>query len=103
MAFYPQTNSQTKRQNSIMEAYLRAFINWEQNDWARFLAMAEFTYNNANNASIGHTSFEFNCGFHPQISFKDNINLYLKSRFADKLANKLRELINICQQNLLYT
>ncbi len=25
--FYPQTNSQTKRQNSIIEAYLRAFVN----------------------------------------------------------------------------
>ena len=31
-AFYPQTNGQTKRQNSTMEAYLQAFINFEQND-----------------------------------------------------------------------
>ena len=31
-AFHLQTNSQTKRQNSTMEAYLRAFVNWEQND-----------------------------------------------------------------------
>ena len=28
-AFYPQTDGQTKRQNSIMEAYLWAFINFE--------------------------------------------------------------------------
>ncbi len=25
--FYPQTNNQTKRQNNMMEAYLRAFVN----------------------------------------------------------------------------
>ena len=31
-AFYPQTHSQTERQNSTMEAYLRAFVNFEQND-----------------------------------------------------------------------
>ncbi len=30
--FYPQINGQTERQNSTMEAYLRAFISWEQND-----------------------------------------------------------------------
>ena len=65
MAFHPQTNGQTERQNSTMEAYLRAFVNWEQNDWARLLPMAEFAYNNAKNASTGYTPFKLNYGFHP--------------------------------------
>ena len=56
-AFHPQTDGQTERQNSTMEAYLRAFVNFEQNDWARLLPMAEFAYNNAKNASTGHTFF----------------------------------------------
>ena len=54
-AFHPQTDGQTERQNSTMEAYLRAFVNFEQNDWARLLPMAEFAYNNAKNATTGHT------------------------------------------------
>ena len=29
IAFYPQTNSRSKRQNSMMEAYVRAFVNWK--------------------------------------------------------------------------
>ena len=51
-----------------MEAYLRAFVNFEQNDWVRLLPMAEFAYNNAKNASTDHTPFELNYGYHPRMS-----------------------------------
>ena len=42
-AFHLQTDGQTERQNSTMEAYFRVFLKFEQNDWARLLPMAEFT------------------------------------------------------------
>ena len=41
-AFHSQTDSQTKQQNSTIKVYFRAFINFEQNDWAKFLLIAEF-------------------------------------------------------------
>ena len=72
--FHPQTDGQTERQNSTMEAYLRAFVNFEQNDWARLLLMAEFAYNNAKNASTGYTPFELNFGYHPQMSYEKDVN-----------------------------
>ncbi len=65
-----------------MEVYLRAFVNFEQNDLARLLPMVEFAYNNAKNASTGHISFEFNCGFHPQASYKEDVNPQSQSKSA---------------------
>ena len=85
-----------------MKAYLRAFVNKEQNDWACLLPMAKFAYNNAKNTSTGQTPFELNCGFHPRVFFKDDIDPRSRSRSANKLIKKLRELMDICQQNLLH-
>ncbi len=64
--------------------------------------MAEFTYNNTKNASTGHTLFELNCGYHPKVSFEEDVDPRSKSRSANKLAKELRELIEVCCQNLLY-
>ena len=71
---YPQTDGQIERQNTNMEAYLRAFINYKQNDWAKLLSMAEFTNNNAKNASTSYTPFELNCGFYLRISYEEDVD-----------------------------
>ena len=102
IAFHPQTDSQTKRQKSTMKAYLQVFINFKQNDWARLLPIAEFVYNNAKNASIGHTVFKFNCGYHPRVFFKEDSNPHFQSKTADKLLAELQELITICWENLYH-
>ena len=101
-AFHPQKNGQIKRQNGTMEAYLRAFVNFEQNNWARFLPMAEFVYNNAKNASIGHTPFELNYGYHPRVSYKEDVDPRSQSKSADELSAELRELMIVCQKNLYH-
>ena len=79
-----------------MEAYLRAFVNWKQNDWARLLPMAEFANNNAKNTSTSYMPFELNCGFYPQVFFKNDVDFCFRSCSADKLAKELRKLMNIC-------
>ena len=48
--------------------------------------MAKFAYNNAKNASTGHTLFELNYKFHLQVLFKENVNPDLRVCFANKLA-----------------
>ncbi len=53
-----------------MEAYLQAFVNFEQDNWARLLLITKFTYNNAKNTSTGYTPFELNCGYYLELFTK---------------------------------
>ena len=101
-AFYPQINGQTKWQNSTIEAYLHAFVNFEQNNWARLVSIADFAYNNTKNASIDHTLFELNYGYHPCISFGKDTNPRSQSKTTDKLSAELQELMTVCRQNLYH-
>jgi len=64
-AFHPQTNGQTEQLNQMIEAYLRAFVSKEQNDWVCLLPMAEFGYNNSTTTGNGMSPFYANYGFHP--------------------------------------
>ena len=93
-------DGQNERQNSTIEAYLRAFVNYKQDNWTRLLLMAEFAYNNAKHTSIGYTSFELNSGYHSRVSYKENVNLRSKSKAADELTEELRNLIAACRENL---
>ena len=90
-------------QNSMIEAYLYAFVNWEQNDWTRLLLIVEFAYNNFKNAHTGHTSFELNCSYYPCVFFKDKYNICSRSFSAKRLVMELRKLMNVCYQNFLHT
>ncbi len=64
--------------------------------------MTEFAYNNVKNPSTGYTLFKPNCGYHPRVSFEEDVDPRSRSRSADELAKVLKELIEVCCQNLLY-
>ena len=64
--------------------------------------MAEFTYNNPKNASTGHTPFELNFDYHPRVFFEDECDTRSRSSLVKGLVIELRELMNICRQNLLH-
>ena len=62
--------------------------------------MAEFAYNNPKNASTGYTPFELNCSYYPCVSFEKDTNPRFRSKTANELSAKLRELMIICRENL---
>jgi hypothetical protein len=59
-----QPDGQTERTNQTLEEYLRHYVNYLQDDWANHLALAEFAFNNMQNASTGETPFALNYGYH---------------------------------------
>ena len=64
--------------------------------------MAKFAYNNAKNASTGHTPSKLNCSYYSWMSYESDINPRSQSKSADELAAKLRELMTVCCKNLHY-
>ena len=66
MAFHPQTDGQTERVNAVLKQYLRAYCNYQQDDWQKLLPIAEFCYNNMQAGSTKVTPFFANYGYHPR-------------------------------------
>ena len=64
-AYRPETDGQTEVTNKMVEQYLRRFTNYEQDDWAEWLPLAEFTYNDHEHSATGQSPFYLNYGHHP--------------------------------------
>jgi hypothetical protein len=57
-AYHPQTDGQTERVNQILEDMLRACIIHYGTNWDKYLALAEFSYNNSYQTSLQMSPFE---------------------------------------------
>ena len=44
--------------------------------------------------------FKLNCGYHPRMSYKEDVDPRSQSKSADKLLAEIRELIIVYQENL---
>ena len=65
---HPETDGQTERENQELERYLWSYVNYLQDDWVKWLPLAEFTQNNAQSNSSRMSPFFANKGFHPRLS-----------------------------------
>ena len=65
--------------------------------------MTEFVYNNVKYGSIGYTSFKLNYRYHQRISYEGDIDLYSRSKVANELTNKLKNLMPSYRENLKHT
>ena len=82
--------------------YLKAFVNWKQNNLVKLLLIAEFDYNHIKNTNTRHTLLNSIIATTPEFFFEKNVHFCSKSYFANKLAKNLKKLIEIYCQNLLH-
>src|SRR5258708_1142393 len=66
--YQPEGDRQTEHANQVLEQYLQVYMNYQQDDWATLLPMAEFAYNNAMNMTTGVSPFFTNKGYHPEFT-----------------------------------
>jgi hypothetical protein len=73
----------------VLEQYLRIYTNYQQDDWATQLPLAEFTYNNTPHSATNVSPFFANKGYHPRLTISlDNI----PSHSANLVATDLKSL-----------
>jgi len=85
-AYHSQTDGQTERINQEVEVFLRHYINYRQNDWTKWLATAEFQYNNKEHTATGHSPFYVNYGRHP---WKGNLTVEMEIPSLEDLLKKM--------------
>ena len=88
-AFHPETDGQTERANAVMEQYLRVFVNFFQDDWAKWLPSAEFAANNHFSEATQFTPFFANSGQHPRMGFEPSSHWEDRIMSYRQLADRL--------------
>jgi len=75
--------------NQEIETYLRFFTNYDQDDWAQQLPLAEFTYNDHRNKTTGFSPFFLTTGTRPWKGFEPRVNISTNCEAAEKFAKAM--------------
>jgi transposase InsO family protein len=61
-AYHPQTDGQLERTNQWLEQYLQIYSNYQQDDWARWLLLAQSVHNAWPSSTMEKTLFNLVMG-----------------------------------------
>jgi transposase InsO family protein len=65
-SYHPQTDGSTERKNQDIEAYLRAYVTYNQSNWGSLLPSAQLSLNSRDHSATKMSPFFATHGFHPQ-------------------------------------
>src|SRR6185369_5885441 len=100
-AFHPQTDGQTERTNRTLEEMLRAYVSYKQNNWDKYLALAEFAYNNSKQTSTKFTPFELDAGQHPLTPITLTTKTLTSVETTNEFLNQWKTMMEIAKDNLM--
>jgi len=109
-AYHFKINNQIKRFNAIMKHYFRVYVNYMQDDWAKWLFKIEFAINNASLSITLAFFFLINMSQNSCLDFKllESLSENFMSQAQDKLINvkefikKMKELTDhLCDEMLI--
>jgi len=66
-AYHPQTDGATERMNQEIQAYIRAFTVYSQDDWSQLLPACMIAINNRRSSSTGQSPFSLTHGYDIEI------------------------------------
>ena len=89
MAYHLETDGQTERTNQELEQYLRIYVNHRQNNWAEWLATAEFAFNNKVYTVTKTSPFQVNYGRELRMGF--DIRKKGKNKKVEEFVRKIKE------------
>ncbi len=75
LGYHPEGDGQTECLNQVLEQYLQAYANYQQDNWSSLLPLVEFAYNNATNEMTGVSPFFTNKGYHPSLMVELNVQV----------------------------
>ena len=105
-ASHPQTDGQTENANAVMEQVLRAYTNYLQTDWVRWLATAQFAANNTVSESTKVTPFVANYGQNPRMGFEQPTGtqrppaLRLQAQEANRFVEQMKDITEFVRVEL---
>src|SRR6266436_4865245 len=86
-SYHPQTNSQMEHVNQEIEVYLWVFVSHRQDNWADWLPLAEFAYNNKVHSATCWTPFKLDARQHLCLGVEPMRTLTVEA--ADTFARQL--------------
>jgi hypothetical protein len=88
--YHPKGDGQTKQVNQTLKQYLRIYCSYQQDNWASWLPLAEFAYNNALNDTTGISPFFTSKGYHPisiEPQLDQEVTLFQAIKFTTNLGD----------------